>query len=238
MKLQTLNLLRKELVLGNAAQTVIWTICCFCMYFIPNYPMYVGPFYMMLCIMLTFAMNQSSNDILYTVLLPVKKSDVVKARFLYCGMLEIFAFACALIGGLTRHLIHYPANKAGIEITIAYFGLQMVLFAIFNLIFLGNIYKDPLKAGGKFLLAAIVYFLGLAICELPVWTYFAMKGKLAAGEISEFSGIAKLGELFTSYNSQYLIVQLGILFAGIVIYCLSWYLSFRRASCQFDKYDM
>ena len=88
MKSQTLNLLKKELVLGNTMQTIIWSICCFGMFFIPSYPSYVGPFYITLCIMMTFALNQSSHDILYTVLLPVRKIDTVKARFLYCGLTE------------------------------------------------------------------------------------------------------------------------------------------------------
>ena len=238
MKSKTLNLLRKEIALGNGAQTLCWTICCFGMYFIPNYPMYVGPFYMLLCIMMTFAMNQSSHDILYTVLLPVKKSDVVKARYLYSAMLEFFALACALVGGLLRYLVHYPANKAGIEIGICYFGLQLILLALFNLIYLGNVYKDPLKSGGKFLLSGIAYFVGFAVCELPIWIYFGMRRKLEAGEISELSGLGKVGMIFISHDSQYIITQLLVLAAGILIYALSWFFAFKRGSCQFDKYDM
>ncbi len=238
MTSKTFNLLRKEIILGNGAQSLIWTICCFCMYFIPNYPMYVGPFYILLCIMMTFAMNQSSHDILYTVLLPVKKTDVVKARFLYCGMLEFFALLCGVIGFFVRHLIHYPANKAGIDINFCYFGLQLVLLAIFNLIYLGNVYKDPLKSGVKFLISAIVYFVCYVICEFPIWAYFAMNGKLAAGEISELPGLGKLGLLFTSLDTKYILPQLGIFALGLVIYIISWYLTFRRASRQFESYDM
>ena len=68
MKSQTLNLLKKEIKLGNSTQSICWTICCFGMYLIPSYPYYVGPFYITLAIMMTFALNQSSHDILYTVL--------------------------------------------------------------------------------------------------------------------------------------------------------------------------
>ena len=228
MKSQTINLLKKELCLGNAFQTVIWTICCFGMYFIPSYPMYVGPFYMTLCIMMTFALNQSSHDILYTALLPVKKIDVVKARFMYCGLMEMFAFLCALIGGVIRSLAHFPANSAGIEVTIAYFGLQMFIFAVFNLIFLGSVYKDPLKPGLRYLAAAIAYFVCYAICELPVWAYYAKKE----------NPLAKIGELFTSRESQFIIPQLIILALGLAIYAVSWLLTFRRAARQFEKYDM
>ena len=228
MKSNTLKLLKKELCLGNGLQTIIWTICCLGMYFIPSYPMYVGPFYMTLCIMMTFALNQSSHDILYTALLPVKKIDVVKARFMYCGMMEGFAFVCALLGAIIRTAANFPKNTAGTDITFCYFGLQMIIFAIFNLIFLGNVYKDPLKPGLRYLAAAAAYFVCYAICELPVWAYYAN------AEIP----LAKIGELFTSRESQFIIPQLVILAAGIVIYVLSWCLTFRRAAHQFEKYDL
>lgn len=228
MKSNTLKLLKKELCLGNASQTVIWTICCFGMYFIPSYPMYVGPFYMTLCIMMTFALNQSSHDILYTALLPVKKIDVVKARFMYCGMMELFAFICALLGWCIRSAAGFPANTAGIELTLAYFGFQMIIFAIFNLIFLGNVYKDPLKPGLRYIAAAVAYFICYAACELPVWAYYA----------NAENSLAKVGELFTSRDTQFIIPQLIILAAGIVIYAVSWCLTFRRAARQFEKYDL
>ena len=121
MKSQTLNLLKKEIVLGNSVQTVCWLICCFGMYFIPSYPNYVGPFYITLAIMMTFALNQSSHDILYTVLLPVRKIDTVKARFLYCGLLEILALVFAAIALAVRNALGFPGNQAGINLTFAYF---------------------------------------------------------------------------------------------------------------------
>ena len=129
-------------------------------------------------------------------------------------------------------------NKAGIEINLCYFGLQLILLALFNLIYLGNVYKDPLKSGLKFLISAVVYFVGLAVCEFPVWVYFSMRGKVESGELAGLSGLGKLGLLFTSLDTQYILPQLGIFALGIVIYIISWYLTFRRASRQFESYDM
>ena len=136
MSSQTIKLLKKEMKLGNTVQTFIWTLCCFCMYFIPSYPSYIGPFYITLCIMMTFALNQSSHDILYTVLLPVRKIDTVKARFLYCGLIEVLSLVLAVIPTLLRVFSIFPENHAGINTTIAYFGLQLIVYSVFNLIFL------------------------------------------------------------------------------------------------------
>lgn len=238
MKSQTINLLKKEILLGNSIQTICWLICCVGMFFIPSYPVYIGPFYITLSIMMTFALNQSSHDILYTVLLPVRKIDAVKARFLYCGMLEIMTLLLGLIAGFIRIAVTFPQNKSGIGITIAYFGLQLVVFAVFNFLFFGGVYKDPLKPGLRYLIAAIFYFVIYALCELPVWIYFAMRSKLAEGSISELPVIAEFGRSISSMEGADLLRQIPVLIAGIVIFACSWYFTFRRAAKQFEKYDM
>ena len=238
MKTQTLNLLKKEIVLGNTSQTIIWSICCFGMYFIPSYPSYVGPFYITLCIMMTFALNQSSHDILYTALLPVRKIDTVKARFLYCGLIELISLVLAVIPALIRVFTSFPENRAGINTSIAYFGLQLIVYALFNLIFLGNVYKNPLKPGLRYMAAAIIYFALYAVCEIPVWTYYGSKGKLAEGTITELPKLAQVGQMFTDISGQFLKSQCLILLAGILIFGGVWYLTFARAARQFEKYDL
>ena len=228
MKSQTLNLLKKEMKLGNTSQTLIWMICCFGMFFIPSYPSYIGPFYITLCIMMTFALNQSSHDILYTVLLPVRKIDTVKARFLYCGLVEILSLVLALIPTILRYTIpSFPENRAGINTTPAFFGLQLILYAIFNLIFLGSVYKNPLKPGVRYFAGAVVYFVVYALFELPVWMYYADKGPLVS-----------VGQMFTDMSGAFLNRQFIILFGGILIFAGVWALTFARAAKQFEKYDL
>ena len=238
MKTQTLNLLKKELVLGNTSQTIIWSICCFGMYFIPSYPSYIGPFYITLCIMMTFALNQSSHDILYTALLPVRKIDTVKARFLYCGLIELLSLVLAVIPSLIKVFSSFPENRAGTNTSIAYFGLQLIVYAIFNLIFLGNVYKNPLKPGLRYMAAAICYFATYALCEFPVWMYFGSRTKLAEGTITELPKLAKVGQMFTDISGQFLKSQCLILLGGILIFGGVWYLTFALAAKQFEKYDL
>ena len=238
MKGQTINLLKKELTLGNTVQSICWFICCAGMYFIPSYPSYIGPFYITLAIMMTFALNQSSHDILYTALLPVRKIDTVKARFLYCGLLEICAIAFGVIAAIIKHFVHFPENQAGINLTFAYFGLQLIVFAVYNFLFLGNVYKDPLKPGLRYLAGAIGYFIIYAICELPVWAYYSMNSKLKEGIITQLPKLAKVGLMFTTFDSAYYLSQLLVLFGGILIFAGSWILTFARAAKQFEKYDL
>ena len=238
MKSLTMNLLKKEIKLGNNLQTLIWLICCLGMYFIPNYPSYIGSFYITIAIMLTFALNQSSHDILYTTLLPVRKIDVVKARFLFCALLEILTVIFGVLAGIVKNVCDFPMNNAGINTNIAFIGLLLCVLSIFNFVFLGNVYKDPLKPGLHYFIAAVLYFVSMAVFELPVWIYIGTKKKLESGEISELPKIAELGKRLTVPEQNDMPLQFIILGIGIVLYALIWLVTFRRASKQFEKYDM
>ena len=228
MKSQTLNLLKKELILGNTMQTIIWMTCCFGMYFIPSYPTYIGPFYITLCIMMTFALNQSSHDILYTVLLPVRKTDTVKARFLYCGLIEILSLVLALIPYFLKKAVAFPENNAGINLTVAYFGLQLVLYGIFNLIFLGNVYKNPLKPGVRYFVGAVFYFVIYALFELPVWKFYGLKNDFTEGKITELPKLAQIGQMLTDTTGAFMKNHCIILLGGILIFAGLWYISFTN----------
>lgn len=238
MKSQTLNLLKKEITLGNSAQTTIWFICCFGMFFIPNYPVYIGPFYITLSIFMTFGMNQVSHDTLYTVLLPVRKIDTVKARFLFCGMLQVVSIFFAVIAGIIRYFAKFPAPKSGIGITVAFLGLQLFIYTIFNIVFLGNVYRDPVKPGKLYLVAGILYFVTYAICEFPVWNYFHAKQTLTDTQIAQNFSLAKIGLIFYAQDGTFLGNQIIVLLSGILLYVLAWVLTFRQAAKQFEKYDM
>jgi len=238
MKSQTLNLLKKEIKLGNSLQTTIWFVCCFGMYFIPSYPVYIGPFYITLSIMMTFALNQVSHDILYTVLLPVRKIDTVKARFLFCGALEVISFVFAIIVGIIRRSPDYPPNLSGVGITVAYLGLQFILYAIFNLLYLGNVYKNPLKTGKYYLVAAFAYFGFYALFELPVWIYMGVKKNNPDALLTQGMSLAKVGQIFSANDNSFLLQQCIILLIGLIIFALSWKITFNRAARQFEKYDM
>ena len=228
------NLLKKEIKLETSMSVYIWLICLIAFYYIPAYPVYIGCFYMVLGVMMTFSLNQLSHGMMYTVLLPVRKIDTVKARFLYCGLLEILFIPFAIIAAIVRTKCNFPANKSGIEINVAYFGFQLIILAIFNFIFLGGVYKNPLKPGKRFLAAAISYFAVYALCELPVWMY---KGVEAHSETPD-TLITRFGSILCHNDFAGQIRQLSVLAIGLLIFVISWPITFKRAAKQFERYDM
>ena len=64
-----------------------------------------------------------------------------------------------------------------------------------------------------------------------------MNQQLADGEIAELPVFAKFGSNLYNMESA-LGTQINVLIAGIIIFAGVWYLTFRRAARQFEKYDM
>ncbi len=228
------KLLKKEIKLETSLSVYIWILCLALFYYIPSYPVYIGCFYIVLGIMMTFTLNQVSHGMLYTVLLPVRKIDTVKARFLYCGVLELLFIPFAIIAWVIRANFNFPVNYSGIEINVAYFGLQLLILAIFNYVFLGGVYKNPLKPGKRFLVASIAYFAVYALCELPVWNY---RGSLKNPEAAQ-NLLVRLGSIMCQNDFAGQIKQLPVLGIGLLFFIISWPITFRRAAKQFEKYDM
>ena len=85
------DLLIKELKL--ATQPITYCFLAFSlMTLLPGYPILLGAFFVCLGIFQSFQSGRENNDILYTVLLPVRKSDAVKAKFLSVCFIELAAF--------------------------------------------------------------------------------------------------------------------------------------------------
>ncbi len=244
------KLIKKEAILNYNISTVIWCICAIGMYFIPNYPSYIGMFYILLAMMMIFQLGQGANDIVYSVLLPVRKVDTVSARFLYCALLEVGILVVSLIACFIRKSSGYPVNMAGIGLNVAYYGLQMIILSIVNIVFLGNVYKNPVKVGKPFLVSSILYFVLYAICELPIWVYNAMVSNLekegfdpeiAATEVlidKPAIALERIGAYIKAMDGAGQLKQLPILIAGIVIYAITWVIVYKRACKQFQAYDI
>jgi hypothetical protein len=143
-----------------------------------------------------------------------------------------------VIAAVIRILGNFPPSAAGTGLTIAYFGLQLIILSIFNFLLLGNVYKNPIKSGARYLVAGFMYFVCYAICELPVWIYYGTRNKISKGLSDELPFIAKIGAIISGPADEYLLPQLGILFAGLVIFGISWVITFKRSAKQFEKYDM
>ncbi|MBQ7637752.1 MAG: ABC-2 transporter permease, partial [Clostridia bacterium] len=86
------KLLRKECLLTAPAVTYFFLIFSF-MAVIPGYPIAVGAFFLCLGLFYSYQSAREANDILYTAMLPIKKTDVVRAKFVFAVFYELISLA-------------------------------------------------------------------------------------------------------------------------------------------------
>ena len=101
MKNNFVKLLNKEIKLASSPLSYIF-VAFSLMVFIPGYPITVGPFFVCLGLFYTFQNGRESDDIIYSVLLPIAKRDVVTARFVFVVFIQLVAGMLMLVFTVVR----------------------------------------------------------------------------------------------------------------------------------------
>ncbi|MFH0993847.1 MAG: ABC-2 transporter permease [bacterium] len=214
------NLMYKEWKLAMHPTTFIF-LSFGLMLLIPNYPGYVAIFYMCLSIFFVFLSGRENKDIFFTVMLPIRKRDVVKARVMMVAGIELTQLLLSIpFAILGANLYAGIGNQAGIEPNIAFYGLAFVMFAVFNVVFIPNFYKTAYKIGIPFLMAGVAVLFYYVAAELLVWI---------PGPLQTF--------LDTS-DPVMMLPHLPILIAGIGIWFLSLVFAYRRGAARFEHVDL
>jgi len=214
------TLLKKEFGFTAIPLTYIFLLAAF-MAFLPGYPILCGPFFICLGIFYTFQIAREGNDVLYTTLLPVKKANVVKARYIWVTAIQMIGFfVIAVITGLRMVLLHTAApylQNPLMNANFMYLGFSLLVFASFNTFFVGGYWKDAYKIGFPLLKAGIAIFIVIFIGE----------------SIHFISGLE-------AFNTPYgfLSAQLSIFAIGILIYILSTIFSCKVSMKRFEKMDL
>ena len=213
------NLLIKEIRLASHVLSYLFIAFAF-MTLIPGYPILVGSFFVCLGIFQSFQSSRESNDVLYTVLLPIEKGDAVRARFLFVCFIQLLALL--IMGALTAvRMVLWAdaapyANNAMMNANLAYLGYAAVVFALFNGVFVGPFFRTAYKFGRPFVTFIVLSFLVIIVGE----TLHHIPG------LEFLNGTGRLG------------IQGAILGAGLLIYALVTALSCRRACRVFETVDL
>ncbi|MBE6052952.1 MAG: ABC-2 transporter permease [Clostridium sartagoforme] len=215
------ELLKKEMSL-TASPLTYFFIAFSLMSFIPGYPILVGSFFVCMGIFYTFQFAREYNDTLYTALLPVRKSDVVKAKYLFCIGIQIISFIInSIITSIRltafKDVTVYVENPL-MNANFAYLGYVLIVFALFNYIFLTGFFKTAYYIGKPFIIYCIVSFIVVAIGEI----------------LHHLPGLA----LLNSTTSDGFPIQMIVFIIGILIYILGTYLSFNKSKRIFNSIDL
>lgn len=213
-----LKLFKKDILLAMHPVTPFFLLLS-AMVLIPNYPYSVVFFYTGLSIFFTCLSGRENKDVFYSLTLPVQKKQIVQARVAFAVCLQAIQLILVLVFGAVSQRI-LPANAAGMEPNLAFFGWGLIIYAVFNAIFFGVYYRNVSRVGISFLASSAAVFL-LVVMEI-VATY----------------AIPFVREVLDTKDPEHLGAKLGFLAVGLVIYLTSLFLTLRSAERNFEKQDI
>ena len=214
-------MLRKECKLAALPLTYIFLAFGF-MALLPGYPILLSAFFVCLGLFQTFQTAREANDLLYTVLLPIRKADAVKSRFAFCALIELGAFALAAICTLVRmtalkDAAAYRSNTL-MNANLVYLGFLLLIYGCFNAVFVRGFFKT---GGG--LLKPFLTFGALAFLTVAV------------GEALHF--IPALSAV-NAFGFDHPGLQTGCLAAGACLFALLTAAAEKSAEQAFEKVDL
>ncbi len=213
-------LLQKEMCLSASLITYFFIAAAIITLF-PGYPILCGPFFATLGIFHSFQNSREANDIVYSTLLPIAKSDVVKGKYLFSVIIESAALIIMTLLTILRMTLLTDAKpyrqNALMNANLFYLGMALVIFGLFNLIFIGGFFKTAYK------LTPFIKYIIAVILTIG-----------AAETVHHIPGL----ENVNAFGFEHLTLQLILLIAGIGLFILMTALSCKKACARFEIIDL
>lgn len=215
------NVLRKETRLSASVLSYLFILFGLT-FFLPGYPVLIGVFFVTLGIFQSFQTAREANDVVFSVLLPIAKRDVVKGKYAFvclieCAALLLMALAVVLRMTVFAQSAVYRAN-ALMNANFFALGTACLIFGLFNWIFVGGFFKTAYRFARPFVTYLVVAFLVILIAEA----------------LHHVPGL----EALNAFGTDGLGLQLGLLAGGLAGFLLITVLSCKRASARFEAIDL
>ena len=215
------NVLIKEIELSAHILSFIFILFGL-IFFLPGYPILCGAFFTTLGIYQSFQNIRENNDILFSTLLPISKKDVVKGKYLFVCLIEFCSFLLMFISTIIRMTILQDINaynnNALMNANFFALAITLLIFGLFNLIFVNGFFKTAYKIGKPFILYTIICFVTIGIVET----------------LHHIPGF----ELLNSFGFDNLSIQITLLIVGIIIFILLTTIAYIKSCKNFEIIDL
>lgn len=216
-----INILKKEMKLSASVLSYLF-IAFGLMFFIPGYPVLCGVFFVTLGIFQSFQNARESNDMVFSALLPIAKRDVVKGKFLFSCFIELCSLALMAVAVILRMTALSEAavyrNNALMNANLFALGIALLIFGLYNVIFIGGFFKTAYKFGRPFVIYIVVAFLIIGTGEA----------------LHHIPGL----EVLNAFGFEHFMQQFGLFGAGALCYVLLTLFSYKRACECFERIDL
>lgn len=214
-------LLKKEMRLSASILSYLFLGFAL-MALLPGYPILCGVFFITLGIFQSFQSAREANDIVYSALLPIAKRDVVKGKYLFSIFIELTGFLGMAVltiirmSALSDSLVY--RQNALMNANPFFLGMALLIFGMFNLIFIGGFFRTAYKFAKPFVTYIIVCFLLIVVAEA----------------LHHVPGL----EAINAFGFDHIVLQLTLLLGGVLIYILLTGISYHMACASFEKIDL
>jgi hypothetical protein len=121
-------------------------------------------------------------DYKFMSILPVSKKEIVSSKIIAIILIELTHIISAVVFGLIHNLIFGSANLF-MEINPSYFGIMLVMLALFNIVFFPAYFKTAYKFGKPLIIGVIAAFFFGGLFEVGAATMPFMKAILKPNDI-------------------------------------------------------
>ena len=213
------KLLKKELRLARHPTAPIFLLLS-SMLMIPNYPYLVAFFYTGLAVYFTCLTGRENHDVAFTVLLPIAKRDVVRARILMTSLLEAAQLLLAVPFMILRQKLIPSPNAVGLDANVALFAFALVQMGLFNTVFFRLYYRDVSKVGKAFVWSSAVTFTYICVVEATA------------------HAVPFVRDVLDTPDPAHAAEKVATLLIGAVVYALLTWLACRKAQRDFEAQDL
>ena len=224
-------LLNKELKLCTPLQVPLFFVFA-AMLLIPSYPYLVAGFFICNAVFYSFAMSTGQNDVLFSVLLPVSKKDIVRGKLTYVVCIQLVSMLLFTGMVFVNHAMYKDViNRGGTTASITLLAFYLLLYSVFNAVYIPGYFKAPHKFGIRFLKALIACFAVILICE------GVMAASANAEGVAAFDFIRRYLNVFPT-DTAALVCQLITLAVCVAVYAVTNVLVCKKAASNFEKLDI
>jgi len=215
------NIIYKEFKLSSSLITYFFILFGL-MFFLPGYPILCAPFFVCLGIFKSFQNMIEINDITFSALLPIAKKDIVKGKYIFVCIIELMSLVLMIIATIIRNTLLVNStvylNNALMNANGFALSMALVIFSMFNLVFVAGFFKTTYKRTKPFISFIIVTFIIIGISEA----------------LHYIPGLS----FFNAFGNNYLLIQLVLFLIGNIIYLLITYIAYGLACIRFAKIDL
>ncbi len=187
---------------------------------IPQWVFFVAPMYILFIALPNIVQfSKAQKDMEFTMLLPVRKADAVRARILAIALLQTAqVLVVALFAALNITLYHTP--NFFIDPNVAYVGCVFVMFGVFNIVFFPMLYKTGYKLAAPLIAGLTLTLVFAALIELLVVT------------------VPPVTRVLDGISRAELVRQIPVLLCGIAAFMLLTWGSMRASIRRFDRVNL